>query len=174
MIYVALLHSVVLAPGRRVVMSDLRDMATNIGYRNPRTLVSTGNIVFETEALPLADIEAKLEAAFQARFGKPVDIIVRRGADWQALATSNPFPEGEGSQVIVRVMRKPLLPSAIEALHPFADPKQRMALTGGDLWIDFAGRPSEWKLLSALTTKRIGVGTLRNWNTVSGLAEMIG
>jgi len=36
------------------------------------------------------------------------------------------------------------------------------------------GKPSEWKLLSALTTKRMGVGTLRNWNTVRGLAEMIG
>jgi putative membrane protein insertion efficiency factor len=46
--YVALLHSIVLAPGRRVVMSDLRDMASSLGYQNPRTLVSTGNIVFET------------------------------------------------------------------------------------------------------------------------------
>ncbi|WP_018854974.1 DUF1697 domain-containing protein [Rhizobium sp. 42MFCr.1] len=174
MIYVALLHSIVLAPGRRVVMSDLRDMAKDIGYKNPRTLVSTGNIVFEADAALLAEIEAKLEAAFKARFGKPVDIIVRKGIDWLTLAKSNPFADGEGSQVIVRVMRRPLPPTAMEALRPYADPKQRMALTAGDLWIDFAGKPSEWKLLSALTTKRMGVGTLRNWNTVRGLAEMIG
>ena len=69
MIYVALLHSIVLAPGRRVVMSDLRDMAKDIGYKNPRTLVSTGNIVFEADAALLAEIEAKLESAFKARFG---------------------------------------------------------------------------------------------------------
>jgi uncharacterized protein (DUF1697 family) len=56
----------------------------------------------------------------------------------------------------------------------YAQPNQRLALTGGDLWIDFAGKPSEWKLLSALTTKRMGAGTLRNWNTVRGLAEMLG
>ncbi|WP_183757209.1 DUF1697 domain-containing protein [Rhizobium sp. BK181] len=174
MIYVALLHSIVLAPGRRVVMSDLRDMATDIGYRNPRTLVSTGNIVFEAEAVALVDMEATLEAAFRARFGKPVDIIVRKGTDWQKLAKSNPFLDGEGSQVIVRVMRKPLPAAAMATLRPYADPTQRMALTGGDLWIDFADKPSQWKLLSALTTKRMGVGTLRNWNTVRGLAEMIG
>jgi uncharacterized protein (DUF1697 family) len=173
MIYVALLHSIVLAPGRRVVMSDLRDMAKDVGYRDPRTLVSTGNIVFEADVSPLADIEAKLEAAFKGRFGKPVDIIVRAGTDWLKLAKSNPFPDGEGSQVIVRVMRKPLGPETVEVLRPYADPKQRIALTGGDLWIDFAGGPSEWKLLSALTTKRMGIGTLRNWNTVRGLAEMI-
>ncbi|KQV81554.1 DUF1697 domain-containing protein [Rhizobium sp. Root1220] len=172
--YVALLHSIVLAPGRRVVMSDLRDMAEKVGYRNPRTLVSTGNIVFDTADAPLGEIEAKLESAFRSTFGKPVDIIVRRGTDWLNLAAANPFRDGEGSQVILRVMRRPLDPSALDTLKTYAAPNQRLAITHGDLWIDFAGKPSEWKLLSALTTKRMGVGTLRNWNTVRGLAEMIG
>ncbi|TCU09971.1 DUF1697 domain-containing protein [Rhizobium sullae] len=172
--YVALLHSIVLAPGRRVVMSDLRDMAAALGYRNPRTLVSTGNIVFEADNAPLGDIEAKLETAFKSKFGKPVDIIVRKGEDWLRLANSNPFPDGDGSQVIVRVMRKPLERPALDALQKYVEANQRLALADGDLWIDFAGKPSEWKLLSALTTKRMGAGTLRNWNTVRGLAEMIG
>lgn len=47
MIYVALLHSIVLGAGRRVVMADLRRMAEDIGYMDCRTLVSTGNLVFE-------------------------------------------------------------------------------------------------------------------------------
>ena len=51
--YIALLHSIVIAPGKRVVMSDLRDMASSLGYRNPRTLVSTGNIIFETADSPV-------------------------------------------------------------------------------------------------------------------------
>ncbi|TDW21132.1 uncharacterized protein (DUF1697 family) [Rhizobium azibense] len=154
-------------------MSDLRDMAAALGYGNPRTLVSTGNIVFEADSAPLSDIEAKIEAAFKTKFGKPVDIIVRKGADWLRLANSNPFPDGDGSQVIVRVMREPLDQSALAALQKYLEANQRLAITNGDLWIDFASKPSEWKLLSALTTKRMGVGTLRNWNTVRGLAEMI-
>jgi uncharacterized protein (DUF1697 family) len=149
-------------------------MAERIGYRNPRTLVSTGNLVFEAAAAPIGEIEATLEAAFSAKFGKPVDIIVRRGAKWLDLAAANPFPDGSGSEVIVRVMRDPLDRSALDALRTYAGPRQRLAIIGGDLWVDFAGKPSEWKLLSSLTTKRLGVGTLRNWNTVRGLAEMLG
>jgi uncharacterized protein (DUF1697 family) len=156
------------------VMSDLRDMASSLGYQNPRTLVSTGNIVFETAETPVGDIEARLEQAFQASFAKPVDIIVRKGADWLKLASTNPFPDGDGAQVILRVTRKPLERSALDALQGHIQPNQRLALIGGDLWIDFAGKPSAWKLLSALTTKRMGAGTLRNWNTVRGLAEMLG
>lgn len=171
--YIALLHSIVIAPGKRVVMSDLRDMASSLGYRNPRTLVSTGNIIFETADSPVGDIEAKLEAAFRDKYGKPVDIIVRTGTSWQRLARSNPFPDGEGSQVIIRVMRQALDRTVLDRLKPYSDPSQRLAIVEGDLWIDFAGKPSEWKLLSALTTKRMGIGTLRNWNTVRGLADLI-
>ena len=171
--YVALLHSIVLAPGRRVVMSDLRDMASSLGYRNPRTLVSTGNIIFEANDSPLGDIETKLETAFRNKFGKHVDIVARTGTSWRRLAGSNPFPDGEGSQVIVRVMRSALDGMILDRLKPYTEAGQRLALTDGDLWIDFAGKPSEWKLLSALTTKRMGVGTLRNWNTVRGIADLV-
>jgi len=51
---------------------------------------------------------------------------------------------------------------------------ERVAVVDGDLWVDFAGKPGESKLLSALTTKRLGIDTLRNWNTVRGLAELRG
>lgn len=171
--FVALLHSIVLGPGRRVVMADLRDLAEELGYRKPRTLVSTGNLVFEADATRPDELERQLEEGFSRRFGKHVDIVVRDGRNWAALASANPFKDGEGSQVIVRVNRAPIAPERMEALKPLVKEGQRIALASGDLWIDFGGRPSESRLLSALTTKRLGIGTLRNWNTVHGLAKML-
>ncbi|TIO91164.1 MAG: DUF1697 domain-containing protein, partial [Mesorhizobium sp.] len=44
--YVALLYSIILGEGRRVVMSELKAMAEAIGLKNVRTLVATGNLVF--------------------------------------------------------------------------------------------------------------------------------
>lgn len=171
--YVALLHSVVLSPGRRMAMSDLRAMAENLGYRDPRTLVATGNLVFHAAGEAVGTLEAELEAAFERRFGKHVDIIVRTGVDWLRVAERNPYLDGRASEVILRAMRRPLEPSAVDDLQRHRR-SERIAVVEGDLWVDFAGRPSESKLLPALTTRRLGVGTLRNWNTVRGLAEMLG
>ncbi len=171
--YVALLHSIVLTAGRRVVMSDLRAMAENLGFSDVRTLVATGNLVFEADKRPVAEIEGQLEAGFVKAFGKHVDIIARDAATWMTLAAGNPFSDGEGSEVVVRVMRKPLDPSAIEMLEKRKSGPERLAVVDGDLWIDFGGKASETRLLSALTTKRLGVGTLRNWNTVRGLVAVI-
>ena len=170
--YVALLHSIVLGAGRRVVMSDLKAMAESLGFRNVRTLVATGNLVFEAEPQPIASVEAQFEAGFAAAFGKHVDIIARDADAWLRLAEGNPFPEGIGSEVIVRVMRQPLEPDALDRLAKYRQ-GERMAVVDGDLWIDFGLKASETRLLPVLTTKRLGVGTMRNWNTVRGLAEMI-
>lgn len=171
--YVALLHSIVLGPGRRLVMADLRAMAEELGFRNSRTLVATGNLIFDGQDAPLGDIEGRLEAAFVERFGKHVDIIARTADGFSRLAAQNPFPEGNGPDVGIRVMRRPLGPDALERLERIAAPEIRFALVDGDLWIDFSRKPSETKLLSQLTTKKLGIGTLRNANTINGLAAML-
>lgn len=171
--YVALLHSIVLGPGRRVVMSDLRTMAEDLGFTNVKTLVATGNLVFEAGEQPIAAIETQLEAGFTKSFDKHVDIIVRDAATWMKLVAGNPFAGGEGSEVAVRVMRRPLDLSVVQTLEKRRNDPERLAVVDGDLWIDFGGKASETRLLSSLTTKRLGAGTLRNWNTVRGLAAMI-
>jgi len=172
--YVALLHSIVLAPGKRLVMADLKAMAGELGFREPRTLVATGNMIFEAEEAPLAEIEERLEAAFRARFGKHVDIVLRRADAFLRLAAGNPFPEGNAPDVGIRVMRQPLGADVLAKLERLATPEIRLALVDGDLWIDFSGKPSETRLLSHLTTKKLGIGTLRNANAINGLAAMLG
>lgn len=172
MIYVALLHSIVLGGGRRVIMAELRAMAEGLGFRNCRTLVSTGNLIFEAEESPAGDIERVLEEAFEQRFGKHIDIIVRSGADWSKLAAENPFPSGNGADVCVRVMRTPLDGNVVGLLEKYRG-REKIAIIDGDLWIDFGGKPSESRPLSVMTTKRLGIGTFRNANTVNGIAEML-
>ena len=111
--YVALLYSIVIEQKRRVVMSDLRALAKGIGCRNVRSLVSTGNLVFEAEDIPVPAIEQALEKAFGDFHGKHVDIIVKTASDWRRIVASNPFPaeaEAQPDRVGIRIMRDPLRP----------------------------------------------------------------
>ncbi|CAH2404657.1 DUF1697 domain-containing protein [Mesorhizobium escarrei] len=175
--YVALLYSIVLGEGRRVVMSDLRAMTEGLGLNNPRTLVATGNLVFETKETEIAALERRLETAFQNTFGRHVDIILRRADDWLKLAAGNPFPAESAAgadQVAVRVMRKPVAAEAITALEAYVGKGERMQAVGGDIWIFFSREKPSSRLVAAISHKRLGIGTSRNWNTVRKLAEMVG
>ena len=105
--HVALLYSVVLGPGRRVRMDDLRAMADGLGFDRVRSLVATGNLVFDAPAADPRLLEQRLETAFAARFGRHVDIILRDSSRWRRLMAGNPFSEASllaPDRVAVRVM----------------------------------------------------------------------
>ena len=88
--WVALLYSIVLGPKRRVVMAELRALAAELGWDAPRTLLASGTSIFAAEAEDARELEARIEPAFAARFGRPIDIIVRAGAAWEALPSGIP------------------------------------------------------------------------------------
>jgi len=176
--YVALLYSIVIDQTRRVVMSDLRRLAEDLGHQNVRTLVSSGNLVFESHETSIPKLEAALEKSFAAFHGKHVDIIIKSAREWRALVASNPFPiesEADPDQVTVRIMRDPADEKLLDFFKPYQTQGERPAIIGGHVWVHFQGRPSLSKLAGQLTPKRMGgVGTARNWNTVRRLGEMVG
>lgn len=172
--HVALLHSISIGEGRRLVMADWRDMMESIGLRNPRTLIATGNALFDSVGGAVSQLEVRLETAFAQRFGRHIDTIVTTTAQWRNLAAGNPFPEEpDGNRVAVRVMREPPDSSALEPLARYASQGERMLIVDGHLWLHFVQDPARSRLGAQLTTKRLGAGTVRNWNTVRRLNEMI-
>jgi uncharacterized protein (DUF1697 family) len=174
--YVALLHSVVLSKERRVTMSKLEAMATAAGCFEPRTIGATGNLVFEHEDLPIDALENKLEEGFEQTFGRRVSIVLREADGWRRLVAGNPFPaeaEVAGDRVIARIARKPLDRIADRALATKMTNGERVKIVKGDLWAHFPSDPSRSRLLVALTPAKLGVGTLRNWNTLRKIAEIL-
>ena len=175
-LYVALLYSIILSPGRRVVMADLKAIAEELGLAEPRTVAATGNLVFAAKERAVPELERDLESAFIRRFGRHVDIIARSGADWLRLIAGNPFPEQsarDAGHVIVRVNRRPARDGLVETLTPYLANGEQVRSVGGDLWVHFARDIGHSRLAAAMTPKRIGIGTSRNWNTVRRLGEIV-
>jgi uncharacterized protein (DUF1697 family) len=173
--YVALLYSIVL-PDRRIRADDLVALARAAGLAAPQPLLASGNFMFEARRQPASALERTLDAAFRDRHGKLVPIMVRSAEDWLKLAAQNPFPDEsmrDGSRVAARVQRDRLGEAAMDLLAPYRQPDAGLAIVDGDLWVSFPEAMSNRKLLAALTPKRLGVGTLRNWNTIKKIADLL-
>jgi uncharacterized protein (DUF1697 family) len=141
----------------------------------PRTLLATGNLLFEAGDAEVAELEQRLETALEAQLGKAIPIIVRSAGDWLRLVKGNPFMEesaADGSRVVVRVQRDRLGPAAVDLLEPYRT-EEKLAVIDGDLWASFPVQISTTRLAGALTPKRLGIGTMRNWNTVRRIAEAV-
>ncbi|HZV34541.1 MAG TPA: DUF1697 domain-containing protein, partial [Verrucomicrobiae bacterium] len=132
--------------------------------------------IFQCPPSSIRELELQLENAFELRFGRRVDTIVRGATSFKRLVRENPFPkesERDGARTIVRIMPHPPNKDVLAALRPYATQAERVKIVGSDLWVHFKGDPNRSSLLRVLASKRLGIGTMRNWNTVRRLGAML-
>lgn len=162
--------------GVKVTMADLKAIALEAGYEDPRTLLASGNLVIRSDDDPDA-VEAALEAGVERHFGLRIEIMVRTPEHWRALIQSNPMPDqaaADPSHLLVMVMKSGVAPGAVEALNAFAVGEERVVEAGGALFFWHPEGIGRSKLAEKAQPRLMGVGTGRNWNTVQKLAEMVG
>ena len=70
---------------------NLRGVCEELGLDEVATLLSSGNVVFETGAEDGAELEARLEAAWPERLGFTSTTIIRRREELQRLVDLEPF-----------------------------------------------------------------------------------
>lgn len=173
--YVALLYSITTTTGVRLKMPELVAIATALGFHRPITYASTGNLVFQSEIADLRAVEAALEAAYAERF-RHVDIIVRTAQQWGELCAACPFAglsAQEGSKTMVRVMRSTLPQELYDSELKPHEGSDTLALVAGDVWLKCAVNAMASRVYPRLAKPKLGVGTLRNWNTVTALQSIL-
>jgi uncharacterized protein (DUF1697 family) len=105
--YVALLRGV--SP-MNAKMPALKACFEAAGFSNVRTLLSSGNVAFDSPASPLPALERSAEEAMQSGLGRSFVTVVRPQASLQALVASEPFAAfalSPSSKPLVLFLRKP-------------------------------------------------------------------
>lgn len=173
---IALLRGINVGGHRKLPMAELRVVAATLGFQKIESYIQSGNLVFAWTGTPAA-AEAALEEAIAGRFGFPVDVIVRTGAQWAAYAAGSPFPdaaEARPNLLHLGLSKRPPRPDAAALLRPRAAAGERIEVHGDAIWVDYAGGAGRSKLSPAVLDRAVGSPvTARNFSTVQKLAEML-
>jgi len=174
-VHIALLRAVNVG-GRSLKMGELAAFARDLGFTNPRTLLQSGNLVFECHDRGDAAMEQRLEAKAEARFGFQTDFMVRSTGEWAEMMTANPFCDAardDPSHLLVMPLKTAPAKGALDALRAAIKGPEQVALVGRDAFLVYPDGIGRSKLTIGVIEKALGVrGTGRNWNTVVKLAEM--
>jgi len=177
-IQIALLRGVNVGGRSSLPMARLKALLEEMGFANPRTLLQSGNAVFESKDLGGAPLEVLLERELEARLGLKTAFRVRTAAEWAELVARNPFKAGakaDPSHLLVMFLKDPPSAEAVAALQAAIVGRERVEAHGRQAYIVFPDGIGRSKLTPAVLEKRLGAGgTGRNWNTVLKLAAMAG
>jgi uncharacterized protein (DUF1697 family) len=95
--YVALLRGI--GPGNPSMRNEkLRAVFEDLGFSKVKTVISSGNVIFESPSRKVRELESAIEKALPKKLGFNSTTIIRSKQELQRLADKNPFGGLEHSQ----------------------------------------------------------------------------
>ncbi len=168
--YVALLRAVNVAGHRPVRMGDLCALLGKLGLADPRSLLQSGNLVFQAEAQAGEELERLLESEAEERLGLKTDFFVRSGGEWKEILSRNPFrreAERDPGHHVVMFLKEEPRAGGVEALRAAITGPEVVRTHGKEAYIVYPAGQGRSRLTNALIETKLGTrGTARNWNTV--------
>jgi uncharacterized protein (DUF1697 family) len=164
---IALLRGVNVGGNKRVEMARLRALLEELGYRDVRTYVNSGNIVFSGRRRS----EQHLEAAIARTFGFEVAVVLRTRDEVADIVRANPLRE------IATDPAKHLVvfcgAEAATDLDPEDFAPETFHVRGREVYVWAPGGLGTSELAKRLATKSLGdKSTARNWRTVEKLLAL--
>jgi uncharacterized protein (DUF1697 family) len=87
--YVAFLRGI--NAGFRLKMEDLKKLFEDLGFENVRTVLATGNVLFEADSKDMTELEEKIEKAITEKYGYKSITFVRTKDEFNQFVAADPF-----------------------------------------------------------------------------------
>jgi uncharacterized protein (DUF1697 family) len=173
--FVALLRGVNVGKAKRVPMAQWRTLLEGMGCTGVRTLLNSGNAVFECAARSTAPLAAKIQSLLLGKLGVDVPVVVLTAQHLHAAVAGNPIKvdEDQHSRLLVAFAQEPVALVGLAGLEPLVRPPERFAIGQHAAYLHCAGGILESRAGAALLGKAGQALTTRNWATVLKLAALL-
>ena len=171
-VWIALLRGINLGAHNKVAMSDLREMLEALGYRDVRTHIQSGNVIFGTTGTG-AELERKISARIKRELGVEIPVMVRSARQLKTVVDDNPFvrrkvPVG---QLHVAFLSSQPAAAKVRTLEPKAYAPDQFEIGKQVIYLRLrdgvrGSRLPNWERVLDVSA------TVRTWKTVTRLLEL--
>ena len=170
--YAAFLRGINVGPAKRVAMSDLVALIESLGFRNVRTLLNSGNVVFEGPDAAPGAIASRIRAAVAGKLGVDALAVVRTASEMTAVAKGNKLSSVATNPSLLLVTLAD--PATLKRLAAIArtDWKSETVHVGKDAVYTWCPNGSlQSKVAVALLNE--ASATTRNWATIGKINALL-
>lgn len=169
--YAALLRGINVGGNKPVKMDELKLTFESMGFKNVRTVLASGNVLFETKEQSTMILKKKVEENLKKNFGIEIIVIIRSIEELQKLSDMDPF---KGINVTKQTrLYVTFLPekSKSKMKIPYESPDKNfriLRVTDKDICSVLTLTPESNTIdLMSILEKEFGRKvTTRNWNTI--------
>ena len=173
--YAALLRGINVGGNKKVPMAELKKILEKSGLKNVKTLLASGNVIFESNS-NILQLQTLIPSIIEKEFGFPVPVLLRTYKEIEKIIELNPFKEIKvTSQIrlyVTFLFENPEKKST--ASYISKDESFKIILLSDKtvfsvLDLSISNTPEAMNMLEKIYGKNI---TTRNWNTILKIANL--
>jgi uncharacterized protein (DUF1697 family) len=175
-IIISLLRGINVGGNKKIKMADLRELYKSLGFQNTKTVLQSGNAVFETDHTDMLGIKQALSEAIQTTFGFDVKIILRTPNQFKAIIADHPFTDqqiNEPSKISIVYLDSIPDDNAVDDLRDSTTGREEIHINGQELYLFYPDGKGKSKLDNGRIERKLKVkATARNWNTTHKIINL--
>ena len=159
---------------KRVAMADLRKLLGDLGFAQVRTVLNSGNVVYDGGKVAPAEAAARIEEALVLKLGVAARVTVLSANQFAELVEQNTLaPAADAARLLTLVLNNP---ADVKRLAPLLQQSWQPEALALGRWAAYAWCPDgvlASKVVAALGVL-LGDGvTSRNWATMQKLHALL-
>jgi uncharacterized protein (DUF1697 family) len=174
--YIALLRGINLGGHKIIKMDQLRRTFDELGFKDVKTYIQSGNVIFKTSAQAPAKLAKRIEEKILGQFGFPVPVVVKTAVEIDEVIRANPLLKEKGidpGKLHVTFLACAPEQSALKTLDGAEVAPDQFHCSAQAVYLHCPNGYHATKLGNNVLAKMLKVGaTTRNWKTVNKLWEM--
>lgn len=172
--YIALLRGINVGGNNKLPMRALTSLLEEMGLRNVKTYIQSGNVVFQSERTDIQALEKAITATIKQAHGFGPQLFILDIQALQAAITANPFPEGEEAHKSLHFFFLDGVPQHPNwaALESLKGANERFQLIDKVFYLHAPDGIGRSKLAENFGKGWKVAVTARNWRTVKTLLDM--
>jgi uncharacterized protein (DUF1697 family) len=173
---IAILRGINVGGKRKILMADLKELMSALGYQNIRTYIQSGNLIFEKdEKIENKEIAKNIENAIEKKFNFEVPVIVLSAKEIENAVANNPFYKADTdiNKLHLTFLNEVPDKDKQEVAESFDYTPDQFEIIGRNAFIYCEDSYHKSKLTNDFFEKKLKVkATTRNWKTVLKLWEL--
>ncbi|MCY3001208.1 MAG: DUF1697 domain-containing protein [Planctomycetota bacterium] len=172
--HVAFLRGINVGKAKRVAMADLRRELEAAGFVGVKTLLQSGNVVFESARLTKGSAKERIETVLEKRLGVAAQVTVLTLAEVESALADGPFARGvkDPSKALVTFYSSPADAKLLASLAKQDFGRETLAIGKSCAWLECPDGILGGKLWKALDKALGDHGTARNLATLTKLVAL--
>lgn len=173
--YVAFLRGINVGGKNKINMETLRAILTAQGFRNVKTYINSGNVIFETAKTNDKKLAEQIEKAIEQKFVLQIKVMVRTIAEIEEIIKNNPF-DGQfenDKNLNVFFLDEELPAEKCALLLSQNSEKETYFVRGREIFCVLRVNFSDSLISKDYIGKKLKISaTARNWRTVNKVLEL--